>query len=138
AWAFVTRRSGATTVVFTDALLLPAPVRAGSVGSVTPAGVTTLAVFVNVPDCGAVAVIVKVTVAPEGSVAIVLVTALPARLTAPHAAPPVGLPQLAVIADRTAGTLSLDCAALAAWGPALDTTPLYVTVPPFTTFAGPD
>jgi len=43
----VTRRSGETTVVFTDALLLPAPVRVGSVGSTTPAGVTALAVLVN-------------------------------------------------------------------------------------------
>ena len=37
AWLFVTLRSGVTTVVFTEALLLPAPVRLGSVGSLTPA-----------------------------------------------------------------------------------------------------
>src|SRR5258708_39456087 len=92
AWLFVTLRSGVTTVVFTEALLLPAPVRAGSVGSLTPAGVTTRAVFVKVPDCGAMPVMVKGTLPPEGSAGMVLVTALPALLTMPHTAPPVALP----------------------------------------------
>src|SRR5450631_41891 len=122
AWLFVTRRSGEITVVFTDALLLPAPIRDGSVGSTTPAGVTALAVLVNVPDCGATPVTVKVTDPPEGSVVIVLVTELPVTLTAPHAAPPVALPQEAATPVTAAGTLSVNCEALAAWGPVFETT----------------
>ena len=50
------------------------------------------------------------------------VTALPATLTAPHAAPPVGEPQLAATLPSFAGTVSLNEAPLAASGPALLTT----------------
>ncbi len=52
----------------------------------------------------------------------VLVTALPATLTAPHTAPPVGLPHEAATAVTAAGTASLNCVPLAACGPALETT----------------
>ena len=122
AWLLLTRRSLEITVVLSDALLLPAPVLPGSVGSVTPAGAITRAVLVKVPDCGAVPVTVKVTVAPEGSVVMVLVTLLPATLTGPHTAPPVAEPQEAATPVTTPGTLSLNCARLAACGPAFETT----------------
>jgi hypothetical protein len=96
-----------TIVVFTDELLLPAPVFVGSFGSVVPAGARIFAVFVTMPDCGAVPDSVIVTVPVEGSVVTVLVTLFPTTFTVPQTAPPVALPQLAVTPVTVEGTVSL-------------------------------
>src|SRR5689334_8812626 len=92
-------------------------------GSVVPAGAAMLAVFVMLaPLVGAVPLIVIVTLPPEGNVVIVLVTLLPATLTAPHTAPPVCVPQLAPTAVTPAGTASLKLAPFAALGPTFEMT----------------
>ena len=69
----------------------------------------------------AVPLIVKVTDPPAGSVVTVLVTALPATLTVPQAAPPVAAPQTALTPITSAGTVSANCAPLAASGPLFTT-----------------
>ena len=61
---------------------------------------------------GAVPLIVNVTLPPDGSVVIVLVTMLPATLTVPHTAPPVSEPQFAVMPVMPAGTGSLKLGAV--------------------------
>ena len=76
----------------------------------------------KVPDCGAIPVMVKVTLLPEGSAVMVLVTALPATLTMPHTAPPVALPHEPATPVTAPGTLSVNCAPSAPCGPALETT----------------
>jgi hypothetical protein len=60
------------------------------------------------------------TVAPAGSVGIVLVTAFPATFIVPHAAPPEAPVQAAVTPVMAAGTLSEKLAPFAASGPALE------------------
>lgn len=51
----VIAKSGACTTVETGAeVLLPAPVRLGSSGSLIPAGTMAVAEFTSVPVCGAV------------------------------------------------------------------------------------
>ena len=81
------------------------------------------------PLVGAVPLIVNVTLPPDGSVVIVLVTRLPTTLTVPHAAAPAGT-QLAVTAVTPAGTGSLKLASFAADGPAFETTTVYAIAPP--------
>jgi hypothetical protein len=66
--------------------------------------------------------IVNVTLPFAGKLVIVLVTLLPATLTAPHVAPGVGNPQLAVTPVMAAGTASLKVVPLALLGPWLVTT----------------
>jgi hypothetical protein len=73
----------------------------------------------NVPDCGAVPWIVKVTLAPAGKAVMVLVTLLPLTLTAPQTAPIVGMPQIPLTPVIVAGTLSLNVEPFAPSGPAL-------------------
>ena len=96
------------------------------VGSVTPAGAVTVAVLDSVLPLLAVTVplMVKVTLPPAGSVVLLLLTVEPATLTAPQAAPPAGLPQLAVMLPMPAGSVSAKLAPFAADGPALLTTTL--------------
>src|SRR5690348_8004156 len=100
---FVTVSCGCSRFVVAVPVLLP------GTGSVVPDGGCAVALFVtDVPLVGAVPVIVNVTLPPEGNVVIVLVTLLPATFTVPHAAPPVGVPQLAPTAVIPAGTASLN------------------------------
>src|SRR5438270_912713 len=96
------------------------------VGSVTPVGGVTLAVLDRVLPLLAVTVplMVKVTLPPEGSVVMLLLTAEPLTLTVPHTAPPVGLPQLAVMLPMPAGSVSAKLAPSAAAGPPLLTSTL--------------
>jgi hypothetical protein len=89
---------------------------------VTPIGVIAVAALESVPVCGAVPEIVKVTDPPDGKVVIVLVTVLIDTITLPHAAPPVGVPQVAPMPVMPAGKVSLKLVPFAASGPALDTT----------------
>ena len=116
----VMAKSGACTTVFTiDDVLLPAPVRPGSSGSVMPAGTMAMAMFDKVPVCGTVPWIVKVTELPAGKVVMVLETLLPVTATAPQAAPDVGVPHIAVTPLMAAGTESVKTVRFAASGPAL-------------------
>lgn len=118
----VMAKSGACTTVLTvDDVLLPAPVRLGSSGSAMPIGTMAVAAFAKIPVCGAVPWMVKVTELPTGKVAIVLETLLPATVTAPQAAPNVGVPQDAVTPLMAAGTESVKTVRFAASGPALVT-----------------
>ena len=94
------------------------------VGSVTVGGGVTVAMFVIVPLVPAVPVRVKVTLPPLGRVGIANVPACKAakvELTG-QAAPPVGEPQVTVLAVKLATTGSLMVAPLAAEGPLLVTT----------------
>src|SRR5512139_1865680 len=91
------------------------------VGSSTPAGAATVAVFVIAPRPVAVPLMVKVTEPPAGSVVTVLVTEFPATFTVPHTAPPVTAPHTALTPATCAGTVSANCAPLAASGPLFTT-----------------
>src|SRR5258708_6726926 len=91
------------------------------VGSGTPAGEPTVAVWVIEPPPLAVPETVIETEPPAGSVGMVLVTALPATFIAPHAAPPAAPAQIAETPVTLAGTLSENVVPLAASGPALVT-----------------
>ena len=114
---FVTESSGCKRFVVAVPVLLP------GTGSVVPAGGFAVALFVtDVPLPGAAPVIVNVTLPPLGRVGIVLVTVLPARLTAPHAAPPVGEPHVAPTPVIDAGTASLNVVPFASLGPRFVTT----------------
>ena len=111
-------------VVLSVALLLLAPVRLGSLGSVTPlAGVTILAVLVSVPlaDPERVPVTVYLRVEPEGRLAVVLIE-FPLPLAAPQVAPPVGDPQVQFTPAIVAGTVSVKTEPVEESGPALLTT----------------
>ena len=111
-------------VVLSVALLLFAPIRLGSFGSVTPlAGVTIRAVFVSVPLAlvESVPVTVYRSVEPEGRFAVVLIE-LPLPLAAPQVAPPVGEPQVQLTPVIVAGTVSVTIEPVDASGPALLTT----------------
>ena len=122
---FVTVNCGCSSVVVdVPVLLLPS-------GSVVPVGGFAVALFtIDAPLVGAVPVIVIVTLPPDGSVVIVLVTTLPATFTAPHAAPPVGVPQLAPTPVTDAGTVSLNVVPFALLGPRFDTTTVHDSAPP--------
>src|SRR5260221_597270 len=88
------------------------------VGSVVPAGGLAVAVLVSVPLAAVtVPLMVNVTLPPDGRVVTVLVTFCPATLTVPQAAPPVAVPQVAVMLPIPTGTLSLKVAPSAADGP---------------------
>ena len=63
----------------------------------------------------------KVTVPPDGKVVIVLDTLLPVTVTAPQAAPIVGMPHEAVTPVIPAGTASVNTVRLALSGPAFVT-----------------
>src|SRR5215216_2843433 len=105
----------APATAMTDVLALLAPF-----GSPTPAGEATCALFVIVPAALAMPVIVITTEPPAGNAAIVLVTELPATMTAPHTAPPIAPPQVADTAVTPAGTSSENIAPFAALGPAFE------------------
>ena len=110
----------ATGVIVVTAVLVLFP----GVGSVNPAGVETVTMLVMVPLVPAVPVRVKVTLPPLGRVGIAKVPACKAdtvELTG-QAAPPVGEPQVTVLAVKLATTGSLMVAPLAAKGPLLVTT----------------
>jgi len=129
---FVTVSCGCSRVV------VAVPVLFALFGSVVPAGGFAVALFViDVPLVGALPVIVNVTLPPLGNVVIVLVTLLPATFTVPHAAPPVGVPQLAATAVIPAGTASLNVVPFALLGPRLLTTTVYVSAPPKPALAVP-
>src|SRR5690242_20635519 len=115
--AFVTVSCGCNRFVVAEPVLLPVD------GSVVPAGGFAVALLVtDTPLVGAVPSIVNVTLAPLGRVVIVLVTVLPATLTAPHAAPPVGVLQFALTPVMPAGTTSLNVVPFASLGPRFVTT----------------
>jgi hypothetical protein len=122
---FVTVSCGCSNVV------VAVPVLFALFGSVVPAGGVAVALLViDVPLVGALPVIVNVTLPPLGKVVIVLVTVLPATLTVPHAALPVGVPQLTATAVTPAGTASLNVVPFALLGPRLLTTTVYDNAPP--------
>jgi hypothetical protein len=105
-------------VVLAVLVLLP------GVGSVNPAGVDTVTTLVMLPLVPAVPVRVKVTLPPTGKVGMASVPACKAttvELTG-QAAPPVGEPQVRVLAVKLATAGSLMVAPLAAKGPLLVTT----------------
>ena len=107
-------------------------------GSVAvPAGVTVAVFAIVVPLVGAVPVIVNVTLAFAGRVAIVLVTALPATLTPPQVAPPLVVAHVALTLVMPAGTVSANCAPSPALGPAFETTTEYEIDAPSPTDVGP-
>jgi len=90
-------------------------------GSDVPAGGDTEPVFDSGPLAGAVPEMVMTTLPPGGNTGTLPLTALPATPTdAGHTAPPLALPQLAVMPVIPAGTLSLNVAPFAALGPAFD------------------
>ena len=77
-------------------------------GSVVPLGGAALAVLSTTAALAAVPVIVIVTLPPLGNVPTVPLTVWPATFgCVPHAAPPVGVPQVAVLIATVAGTLSV-------------------------------
>ena len=78
-----------------------------------------MAVLITVPVPDTVPVIVITTLPPTGSAVTMPVTVLPATLTAPHAAPPLAPPQLAITPRTAAGTMSMNVAPSAIVGPAL-------------------
>lgn len=119
---FANRKSGdCTTVTAGGDVLLPAPTRVGSSGSLMPIGTMAVALLDSVPVCGAMPVMVMVTVAPAGRVVIVLMTLLLITFTVPHTAPPVGRPHDAPTPVIATGTVSLKTVKSAASGPALVT-----------------
>jgi hypothetical protein len=115
----IVRFGACTTVITTLEVLFPAPIRDGSSGSAVPDGPIAVDAFANVPLCGAVPVMVNVTVPPAGRVVIVLETLFPATLTVPHTAPPVADPQDPPTPVMAAGTESVNTVRFAGSGPAL-------------------
>ena len=111
------------------------------VGSVTPAGVATLATLLMLPVAPAVPVTLKLTLPPLGSVGIVMpapcMAAIVTLAGAAHAAPPVGAPQLTAVTVRFATAGSVKIAPSAPAGPALATTIVYVVAAPAFTVAIP-
>ena len=94
-------------------------------GSVVPAGGDAVAVLVIVPAADATTVpdMVKVTLAPAGSVGILPLTVLPAtEIEAGQTAPPAALLHTAAAPLRVAGNVSVNVAPLAALGPAFEIT----------------
>src|SRR5207302_887687 len=118
------------TVSLSVALLLP------GVGSVTPAGAATLAVFAIVPVAppATVAFTVKVILPPDGSVGMTMpapcISATVVFGTVGHTAPLLALPQVTLVTLRFATAGSVNTAPFAAEGPALATMMVYVVVPP--------
>lgn len=108
-------------------------------GSVTPEGATTLATLVMVEPVPAVPVKVKVRLPPLGNVGIAKVPACKAAKVGfvGQTAPPVAVPQVKIAAVKLATTGSLTVAPLAADGPLLVMTSVYVTLPPGVKVAGP-
>jgi hypothetical protein len=91
-------------------------------GSLTPAGGDTFAVLVMEPTAVPLTVpaMVIVTLEPAGRLGMAPLTTFPATVTlAGQVAPPLALPQVAVMPEILAGTVSLKIALLAALGPAL-------------------
>ena len=129
------RLPGLAIVVLTSAnrtVTDAVPVLLFGLGSVTPAGGVTAAVLVIGPltEPSAVAVKVKVTRPPDGKVATLPLTLLPATVAvAPWPLTKTGL-------TKPAGRLSVKVAPLAALGPALVMTTVKVTWPPAATAAG--
>jgi hypothetical protein len=96
------------------------------VGSVIPAGVATLATFEIEPVAPAVPVRVNVTLPPGGSVGITIPApcsnAIVVLLTVGHTAPPLGEPQVTLVAVKFATDGSVTTAPSAEAAPALVTT----------------
>src|SRR6185369_17716884 len=120
---FVMARSADLAIVSESvAELLP------GVGSVTPAGAVTVAVFVRVPVAAALmlADTVYVTLPPDGRFTVVsLMLPLPLAVQVP---PPA--PTQVQVAVRLAGKVSATVTPLAFEGPALLAVIVYVTEPP--------
>ena len=92
-------------------------------GSVMPPATLAVAVFVKLPVAEPLTIplIVISKLAPAGKLAIVPLTVLPeTAILAGHSAPPVVVPQLAVIALMLPGSTSLKLVPLAALGPAFE------------------
>src|SRR5436305_1920544 len=112
------------------AVLLP------GVGSVTPAGTATVAVFDNVPDAPAVSVAltVYVIVLPAGIVTVSLMLPLPLALK--PVAPPLAVAVQVCVASA-AGNVSVMVAPVTLLGPLLVATIVYVVLPPALTEVTP-
>src|ERR671931_1554714 len=113
------RRSavGVITVLLSVALLLPG-------GSFRPAGAVTEAVFVIVPEPAVtVPVAVKVAVPPTSRLMLALMLPLPLA----GQLDPADAAQVHVTLDSCAGNASVTVAPVAAVGPALLTTMVYVS-----------
>ena len=108
--------------------LLPAPVRVGSVGSLTPTGVTAFAVLTSgvAAPSATLPVTVKVTLELAGKVGITMpapcIKATVVFAAVGQAAPPVGVPQVTLVTLRPATEGSLKTVLFAALGPAFETT----------------
>ena len=98
-------------------------------GSVTPAGAVTVAVFVRGPVAFAAIVetAVNVAVPPTGSVTWEFILPVPFAVPQVPPAPPVHVHDTDEIPP---GKVSVTVAPTTASGPALDATIVYVTVPP--------
>ena len=128
---FVIERSAVGTIVSVSvAVLFP------GVGSVTPAGTPTVAVFTRVPvaDGDRVAASVKVAVPPARSETVDAMSPIP--LTAAQL-DPAEATHVHVADVIAAGRTSVTGAATTALGPAFVTTIVYVVVVPGTTFTTP-
>ena len=117
-------------------VLLPAPVRPGSSGSVMPIGTMAVAKLMSVPDCGAVPLDRKRHA--SGGHGRSWCTLFIETLTAPQAAPPAAIPHDALTPVMAEGTLSANTVAFAESGPAFDTVTVYVIAVPQAMLARPD
>ena len=123
---FTTARSVTVGVIVVFAVLL---LLAG-LTSVMPAGAVTVAVLAIVPLTPAVPLNVNVRLPPLGNVAMTMpAPCSAASVETGQAAPPLGLPQVTVVAVKFATTGSVNVAPLAAAGPLLLITIVYVTAP---------
>lgn len=110
-------------------------------GSVTPLGAVTVAVFLMLPDVPTVPVTMNVTDPPLGSIGITMpapcISATVVFATVGHDAPPVAVAQVTPVTVRfaTAGSWKID--PFAALGPVFDTTTVYVVVLPALTLLTP-
>ncbi len=121
---------GAGTVFVSVAELFP------GVGSVTPAGAATVAVFATVPVAFAamVATTLKVTEPPEGRLTKALI--FPVPLAAGQEPPPAAT-HVHVAPEIPAGNVSVTVAPTTGSGPAFEATIVYVVVDPGVTVAPP-